>query len=57
MAIIQMKKNRDEREQATIQQQEQLTWRRAEFLLKLWKDFNADLTLRPCIRLIDVGDV
>jgi hypothetical protein len=55
-AIIQMKKNRYEREQTTIQAREELTWRRAEFLLRLWKDFNADLTLRPCIKLIDVGD-
>ena len=54
--ILQMKKDREERERATHQQEEDLRWRRAQFLIQLWKDFNADLTMRPCIRLVDEGD-
>lgn len=52
----QIERNRQEREAATRQQAEDLKWRRAQFLIQLWKDFNSDLTLRQCIKLVDAGD-
>jgi hypothetical protein len=53
---LEMEKTRRDNEQTTQQQAEELKWRRTQFLLQLWKDFNSDMTLRPCIRMIDVGD-
>lgn len=52
----QMEKNRAEREAATRQQAEDLKWRRTEFLFRTMKALDDDLTLRPCVRLVDAGE-
>ncbi len=52
----QLDKNREERAAVTQQRADDLGWRRAQFLIELWRDFNADRSLRPCIKLVDAGD-
>ncbi len=52
----QVTENRDETRRANTQREDDLKWRRAEFIIRLWKEFNDDKSLRPCIVLIDSGD-
>src|SRR5882672_6725198 len=53
---IQITKNREERQEATHQRAEDLNWRRAEFIIRLWKEINGDKSLRPGIVLLDRRD-